>query len=287
MVKNFGIVQYACKLGQDEKGVENTPDILSNILLPYIKENEYTVHLYNSAIIRKLDDCSASGNENAIFTANLQLRSMVKKSLDENNKTLIIGGDHTMGLGTVSGFLEKYPQQSFVIWIDAHPDLNTRQSSESGHYHGMSMSFMLGLDADKNFPVNQKLRFDQLLYIGLRDVDDFEKKVLKENKVKCLYGSIRDKDINEILSKTVGKGKNVHISWDVDSIDPSAIPSTGTPVERGMDCSEVIDIIRAVSKENRLVSMDVTELNLDLGLEDDQKKSLKNSIDVVKHYITC
>jgi arginase len=81
-----------------------------------------------------------------------------------------------MGMGTVSAFLECFEKSDkVVIWIDAHADANTREASESGHYHGMPVAFLLGLDNDDKFPIKVSLKAKDLIYVGLRDVDPFEK----------------------------------------------------------------------------------------------------------------
>jgi arginase family enzyme len=86
----------------------------------------------------------------------------------------------------------------------------------------------------------------------------------------------------------VGKDKHVHISWDVDSTDPETeIPCTGTPVAGGLTCEQIKAFIQAVTKHNRIVSFDVTELNLDLGSSVDRKRSLFNTIDVLKSFVDC
>lgn len=132
------------------------------------------VHTYESDKIKK-DDCQPSEDAFAIFQANLTLRQLAIQSLQTNTKTLNIGGDHTMGLGTVSAFLECFENMDkMVIWIDAHADVNTREASKSGHYHGMPVAFLLGLDKDEKFPIKVLLKSQQLIYVGLRDVDAFE-----------------------------------------------------------------------------------------------------------------
>ena len=81
-----------------------------------------------------------------------------------------------MGMGTVSAFLEHFAaKDKCVIWMDAHADTNTRDASESGHFHGMPIAFLLGLDRDEQFPIEIQLKPNELLYVGLRDVDPFEK----------------------------------------------------------------------------------------------------------------
>lgn len=152
-----------------------SPDILANALQPYFEHNHICVQNYDSRKIQK-EDKNCSEDEDAIFQANLELRRLVLESLKTNTKTLNIGGDHTMGLGTVSAFLEYFQDKDkVVIWIDAHADVNTRKASESGHYHGMPVAFLLGLDRDEKFPINCLLKAEQLVYVGLRDVDEFEK----------------------------------------------------------------------------------------------------------------
>jgi len=147
------------------------------------------VHTYESDKIKK-DDCQPSEDAFAIFQANLTLRQLAIQSLQTNTKTLNIGGDHTMGLGTVSAFLECFEKmEKMVIWIDAHADVNTREASKSGHYHGMPVAFLLGLDKDEKFPIKILLKPEQLIYTGLRDVDQFEKSQVRIN-IKIIHLSV-------------------------------------------------------------------------------------------------
>jgi len=152
-----------------------SPDILPDALKSHLEQNHMSVHIYDCNQIRK-EDTKPSEDEHAIFQANLVLRHHVLQSLKTNTKTLNIGGDHTMGLGTVSAFLECFAdEEKIVIWIDAHADVNTREASKSKHYHGMPVAFLLGLDTDEKFPIKVLLKPEQLIYVGLRDVDLFEK----------------------------------------------------------------------------------------------------------------
>jgi arginase len=154
-------------------------DILPGLLRSHLERTGNTVHIYDSEEI-KYEDSKPSEDEEAIFKANLSLRQLVIESIMTNTKTLNIGGDHTMGMGTVSAFLECFEKsEKVVIWIDAHADANTRKSSKSGHYHGMPVAFLLGLDNDAKFPVKVPLKAEELIYVGLRDVDPFEKDQVK------------------------------------------------------------------------------------------------------------
>lgn len=173
-------------------------------------------------------DSHSSDDEKDIFHSNLILRDLVVQSLQSNGKTLNRGGDHTMALGTVSAFVQFYSSKKIkVIWIDAHPDANTRDSSQSGHYHGMPLTFLLGLDKDDKYPLEELFQFNELIYVGLRDVDPFEKRqVIDEHQIRCI--SIADVFTNpsdDLVLKFIGKDHFVYISWDVDSTDhQSEIP---------------------------------------------------------------
>ncbi|CAF1501917.1 unnamed protein product [Rotaria sordida] len=287
---SFGIVKYNCHLGQEKSGVEKSPDILSDALQSYLDQNHVLSHIYDSNEIRK-QDLKLSEDEYAIFQANLSLRHRVMQSLKTNTKTLNIGGDHTMGLGTVSAFLECFVnKEKVIIWLDAHADVNTRKTSKSGHYHGMPVAFLLGLDKDEKFPINVRLKPEELIYVGLRDVDLFEKnQVISKYNIRCIsISQLINRNIDELVTTFIGENKYVHISWDVDSTNPETeISSTGTPVKGGLTCEQIKAFIHAIAKHNQLVSFDVTELNLALGSAEDRKASLDNTVNVLKSYIDC
>jgi arginase len=130
-----------------------------------------------------------------------------------------------------------YPE-AVVIWIDAHADINTSESTESGNIHGMPVSFLLGIGSKvPEFSwVKPALRKDRIVYIGLRDVDAGEKKILKETGIKAY--SMHDVDkhgIGKVVEMALdavnpGRDRPIHLSFDVDALDPSVAPSTGTPV---------------------------------------------------------
>lgn len=290
--KTFGLVLYPCKLGQRKSGVDLVPDILVPQVSSHIPNSESNVKTYDSPLIRQWNmKHGGADKESLVFQANLELRRLVDQSLKENDKTLNIGGDHSMGFGTVSAFLQAFPNDSCVIWIDAHADMNTRASSPSGNHHGMPLSFILGFDTDPAFPVPVKLSHENLTYVGIRDLDPFEIETIEKYHINVikpedLDGSDSNK-MREFVQKYVGTGKNVHISWDVDSTEPTTdICATGTPVQGGIHCSHVKELIKVVAETNRLVSMDVTELNLELANNDEERqRSMEMTLDVIKTFI--
>jgi len=183
-----------------------------------------------------------------------------------------LGGDHSLAMGTISGTLSAYPD-ACVIWIDAHADINTCETTYSGNIHGMPLSFLLGLGP--KFPefgwVKPTLTSSRLVYIGLRDVDPGEKRLLKENNIKAFSMHEVDKygigKVVEMALDHVNPQRNlpIHLSFDVDALDPSVAPSTGTPVRGGLTFREGHYICEAIYETGLLVALDLMEVNPSLA----------------------
>ncbi|PAV23813.1 arginase [Pyrrhoderma noxium] len=195
---------------------------------------------------------------------------------------LTIGGDHSLAMGTVSGTLSRYPD-ACLIWIDAHADINTVESTESGNIHGMPVSFLLGLN-QPNIPeyewIKPLLTPDRLVYIGLRDVDGGEKKIIKENGIKAFSMHEVDKyGIGRVVEMALDhvnpdRTRPIHLSFDVDALDPSVAPSTGTPVRGGLTFREGHYICEAVHETGCLVALDIMEVNPSLADADAVKATV-------------
>lgn len=284
----MNIVPHICL----ENFIRSSPDQLLDEVTRMINEKSLRSRLYDSSVIRECNrEFEKTDKATLVFKANLALREAVSQSLKENRKTFNIGGDHSMGLGTVSAFLEMYPEDSRVVWIDAHADMNTRGSSPSGNFHGMPLSFIFGWDEDEHFPVSNKLKTEHITYFGVRDVDEFESKMISEHHINLLSPKdILEADSTKIrqwVRDYIGVGKTVHISWDVDSTDPlTEIGATGTRADNGIGCHHVKDIIDAITELNHVVSMDVTELNLALAKSDEERqRSFDKTLDVMKSFL--
>jgi len=263
MFKN--VILFPHRAGQLLKGVDKSPKTLSLYL--------------NKDIIKHNVICT-----NNIFTNILNLY--------ETNKNITgpkinIGGDHSMAIGTIADSLNKHPNTK-VIWIDAHADLNTYEKSKSKNYHGMPLSYLTGLDKLEYFSfINNKLPFENLLYIGLRDLDNFEVDIIKKNNIKQIsVDEFNNNELSEIykkISKFIGNDP-IHISFDVDGIDPRHIPCTGTPVNNGLCFSKTKALLDILYHEN-ILNIDITELNLNIGNINEQYLSLQNTVHLFKKYI--
>ena len=231
-------------LGQTKFGVKNTPNLVKKL----IGKNK---HYFN-----------VNCNNNIFYNLN----NLYNISCKVKGPRINFGGDHSMAISTVAYSLNQN-KNTKVIWIDAHADINTFKSSYTKNIHGMPVSFLTGLDTNTNFSfIKNLLPLENILYIGVRDMDDFEKETLHNNNINI----IQVKDIRSNFSESINYINDfvgddpIHISFDVDSIDPKLIHSTGTPVSNGLNVKEAKNIINTLYKRN-LVNIDVTELNLNIG----------------------
>ncbi|KAI8374403.1 arginase [Radiomyces spectabilis] len=186
----------------------------------------------------------------------------------EKKFVLTLGGDHSVALATVSGVFSQYPD-ACLIWVDAHADVNTPGTTDSGNIHGCPLSFLLGIAGDHpNFNwVKPVLKANRLVYIGLRDIDDAEKKIIHELGITAYTMHHVDKwGIGQVVDMALdrvnpNRDLPIHLSFDVDALDPSVAPSTGTPVRGGLTFREGHYICEALAETGLLVAADIMEVN--------------------------
>jgi len=197
------------------------------------------------------------------------LHKVAKKAAQEGNFFLNLGGDHGIATGSISGMLAAFPDLR-VIWIDAHGDINTPESSPSGNYHGMPVAHVTGIFSNvQGFEwLTKFLPKDRIVFIGLRDIDEAEKLIIRNNKIK--YFSMHEIDrygIGAVMEATLkyldpdNKNHPIHISWDVDGVDSEIIPQTGTRARGGLTYREAHYVIRRTVESRNLVSLDLVEIN--------------------------
>lgn len=183
-----------------------------------------------------------------------------------NYYPLVLGGDHSIGTSTLLASVKKYGKKLTVIWIDAHADINTYEASLSKNRHGIPVACATGIDNTWfNNILDLKLDFEQIIYVGIRDLDEFEKKVL-------LKYNIKHYTVEQTFNFIETTNDNIHISFDVDSLDPSILDSTGTMADDGMDYNDVKKIISRSLEIDKLVALDIVEFNPELR---DVNKSLE------------
>lgn len=245
----------------------------------------------------QFEDIKAADDPPIGILKNPRLVSRVTKSvarvvgdhIAKRELPVTLGGDHSLALGTISGTLSVHPE-TCVVWIDAHADINTAESTVSGNIHGMPVSFLLGIG--RKIPefswVKSLLKTQRLVYIGLRDVDMGEKQILRENNIKAF--SMHDVDkhgigkVVEMALDHVNPNRDlpIHLSFDVDALDPSVAPSTGTPVRGGLSFREGHYICEAISETGLLVALDLMEVNPSLADYDSVQQTVAVGCSLVR-----
>jgi len=201
---------------------------------------------------------------------------MVVKTLEAGKFPLVLGGDHSVAAGTVAGVAEFFRQQRRVqeqkiglIWIDAHADINTPDTSPSGNVHGMPLAAIMGLgpaDLANIYNFSPKVHPENCVLVGVRDIDAREKENIKETGIEVY--TMRDIDergmrtvIEEAL-RIAGRGTaGYHVSLDMDWIDPEDAPGVGTPVRGGASYREAHLAMEIIADHGRMVSFEIVEVN--------------------------
>ena len=177
-----------------------------------------------------------------------------------------------MALATVGAFTTQFPD-GYIIWIDAHADLNLPQSSATGNFHGMPLSILLNIDniSNKHFKwLGQPLDSKKLIYIGLRDLDPFEKDFITSSNIKTFfYEDVEKRGMKVIAQEILALTQNhpMHISFDIDSVDPKFAPSTGVPVKHGLTPNDLDILSVELFQKSFVRSIDIAELNPELGTD--------------------
>ena len=199
----------------------------------------------------------------------------------DRKHSIFMGGDHLASFATILASLRKYGNKFKLIWLDAHTDIHSFDTSVSWNLHGMVVRLLM-THTIQNIP---QLQSDQILYIGLRSIDDDEIKFIQSHNINMI--SMEEWKNNKKLSfEKLGNFviyNNVHISLDVDVLDPTIMSSTGTPVENGMsveDITNIIHIIREYSSSH--FATDIMEFNPQLGNFKVSFDTLKNIVAIVK-----
>jgi len=183
---------------------------------------------------------------------------------------IFMGGDHALALGTVLGAMrhaEKAERPLFVLWLDAHTDFHTPQTSDSGNLHGTPLGYVTGREGFDGFPeVGTPLPHDNIAMIGLRSVDALERAALQETTVT--YVDMREidesgiaKPLQRFLDKVAAAGGMLHVSLDVDFLDPSVAPAVGTTVPGGATVREGHLVMEMLHDSGLMTSLDLVELN--------------------------
>ena len=226
----------------------------------------------------EIAETQASGSGNAHYLAEIaetcnRTAEAVLETLEEGMTPLLLGGDHSLAVGSVSGVAEYFRRQGQkigLVWIDAHSDINTPETSPSGNVHGMPLAALLGLGPEplaKIYGYSPKIDPENVVLIGIRDIDAAERENIRRGGVMHVY-TMRDIDergmravMEEALSAAASGTAGYHVSLDMDWIDPEDAPGVGTPVRGGATYREAHLAMEILADHGRLLSFEIVEVN--------------------------
>ena len=291
---NISIIGMPLFYGCDKPGVEKGPEELrKNNLIDIFQENHNVYDLGDIEVEKVNAEYKFLSNSklkylDQVITANNGLAAKVFSSLENNTLPFIIGGDHSLALGSIAGASKFLGNDLAVIWIDAHGDINTDETSPSGNIHGMPLAASMGIGYKKLTSIffdDFKVKPENVFILACRDLDAGELALIDELNMNVWTNKdINDKGptivINELLSLIKENNiKNIHLSYDIDCLDPEYVPGTGTPVSDGLSFTESKILLEPILSTSLVRSIDFVEYNPDL---DKNNKTKETCIELLK-----
>lgn len=292
--KYVDVIGFPMDLGADRRGVDMGPSALRIAgIEEKLKTLGYNVTDLGDIVIRNQERQKVKLTKlkylKEIVKTSEVLAKKVERSLDSGHFPLCLGGDHSMGIGTIAGIAshcKKEKKRLGVIWIDAHSDMNTDETTPSGNIHGMPVAASLGLGSNELTSIggiSPKLKAENFYLIGIRSIDTLERGLIKELGLPVYTMTDVDRKgvnflINKILKELKQNVDHIHISFDLDSVDPSIAPGVGTPVPGGLSYRETHLIMETVAECGCMSSLEVAEVN---PILDDKNKSAEFAAELV------
>ncbi|KAK9721432.1 Arginase family [Popillia japonica] len=275
-----GILDVPFEKGQDKSGVEFGPKSIRDAgLLQKLIECCGITDLKDYGEVKYLNNCRNAEVLNMkhydhVISCSKELSEQVEKVIRDGRICLTLGGDHSIGIGTIHGHMRAKSEDLAVLWVDAHADLNTNRSSHSGNIHGADW-------------LQCKLSLRNLAYIGLRSIDPYEHVIMHNLGISHFdMFDIQRYGIDTVVSAAIDQidpdhNKPIHVSFDIDSLDPLEAPSTGTPVRGGLLLREGIHIMTAIYKTGRLGALDLVEVNPKIGTQGDVERTVTAALHII------
>jgi len=275
--RNLGVIGVPIDLGAGRRGVDMGPSAIRIAdLEKKLEELGHKVEDYGDLEVM-IPETQKVGigklrYKKPILAACRDLMKAVEKCLEDGRMPIVLGGDHSLAIGSIAGSTNWFARRGDalgLIWFDAHGDANTPETTPSGNIHGMSLAISLGQGDPELAHLggrSPKVRARNTVLIGIRDVDAGEREFLKTSGVTCY--SMRDLDergMRDVLDEAIRLASDgtagIHLSFDLDVVDPEDAPGTGTPVRGGISYREAHLAMEMIHDRANVVAMDLVEVN--------------------------
>ena len=254
-LNEFHTIVAECRYGQPIDGVQYGGQYIADNMGLTVSE---TIKDFTS--IDGENECAYKRLSNSIYNA--------------NKKTLVLGGDHSVGISSLDAMIQLYGDDLRVLWIDAHADINDYNSSITGNIHGMPLGFHF-VGTSNVVPwrdIQKRLQPHQLYYFGIRDLDTFEKDLITKYNIRYT-NTLNDDIVNYITT-----APKLMISFDVDSLDPQYVDSTGTRAAGGIRPSDINSIMNMAKN---VVHLDITEFNPMIGNKVNSMRAVNECFNII------
>ncbi|HEX4713613.1 MAG TPA: arginase [Ktedonobacteraceae bacterium] len=267
------VIGVPMDLGADRRGVDIGASAIRYAgLNDQLRRLGYTVNDIGNIVVPQ-PESQPTGNPRLkylepIVQVSEDLANAVSSALNDGEFPLILGGDHSIALGSITG-VARVHQDIGVIWVDAHADFNTHETTPSGNIHGMILGALAGLGHPSLTGVggwSPKIKTQTIVIVGARDLDVQEQELLRQHQMHVFtMTDIDQRGMSEVMREAIeiaGKAKHgIHLSLDMDSLDPREAPGVGTPVRGGLTYREAHLAMEVVANSGRMISMDAVEVN--------------------------
>ncbi len=274
MMNKLSIIGVPMDLGQTRRGVDMGPSAIRYAgVIERIENIGYSVEDKGNIEIALAERVHSDENTNlknlkAVADASERLAQTVSDVITNKRFPLVLGGDHSIAIGTLAGVSRHY-QNLGVIWYDAHGDLNTADTSPSGNIHGMPLAASIGIGDDALTRIGgytPKVKPENIVIIGARSLDEGEKELIKEKGIKVYTMHEIDRmGMTKVMEETIlylrDKTDGVHLSLDLDGLDPHDAPGVGTPVIGGISYRESHLAMEMLAESQLITSAEFVEVN--------------------------
>lgn len=287
MKKAIQIIGVPIDLGQSHRGVDLGPGALRYAgLAARLEQLGYEVHDYGNLHVPVRESLSRERTDRYMPSIKKVCEAVClagSKAVEDGYIPVFLGGDHSIAVGTIAGVTQQ--EATGVLWIDAHGDFNTCDSSRSGNIHGMALALLLGRGHPELVEVggpNATLQAKDVVMVGVRDLDPDERQSLGESGVTVYtMRDIDERGIGVVAVEALEKlshRQRLHVSLDIDSLDPQAAPGAGTLVDGGISYREAQLLMEIVADSGRLSSLDIVEIN---PILDNRNKTAQTAVSLI------
>ncbi len=290
----INVIGFPMDLGADRRGVDMGPsamriagleDRLRRLGYEVIDEGDIHILIMES---QKVINPKLKYLDEILKTAEI-LAGSVEKTLEQGDFPLCLGGDHSMAIGSIAGissYCRKKEHELGIIWIDSHADMNTDETTPSGNIHGMPLAVALGIgnkDLTHFYGFCPKVKPENVVIIGARSIDTEEREIVQDSGVIVYTMTDIDRQgilsiINKSLKHFQKNVQHIHVSFDLDSLEPGIGPGVGTPVRGGLNYREAHSMMEAVADCGCMSSFEITEVN---PILDERNKSAELAVELI------